>query len=120
MFFAAFDLLLINSSRYLVFGVYFSPHQKNIACEYNTSGEATLEIKINIFTCFDIGVEKTCFFPFFNVKLKILIIFIFSQFHKHIFRSNLRRCFSTWVLLKISQYSELKRDSNTCAFLLVL
>ena len=33
-FLETFALLLINSSRYLAFGVYFSPHQRNIACEY--------------------------------------------------------------------------------------
>ena len=32
-FLELFDLLLFNS-RYLVFGVHFSPHQRNIVCEY--------------------------------------------------------------------------------------
>ena len=30
--------------------------------------------------------------------------------------ATIRRCSSKWVLLKIAQYSELKRDSNTGVF----
>ena len=42
----------------------------------------------------DIDVEKNCLFSvFFNIKLKLLIIFIFSQFHKHIFWSNRSQLF---------------------------
>ena len=48
-----FDLLLINSSRCLVFRVYFSPCQRNIVWEWiQTSPETNHEIKANIFTCF--------------------------------------------------------------------
>ena len=54
--------------------------------------------------------------PDFNVKLKLLIHFNFSQFHEHIFKSSCRRYSSNYVLLKILQYSELKRDSNTGVF----
>ena len=48
-----FDLLLINSSRCLVFRVYFSPCQRNIVWEWiQTSPKTNHEIKANIFTCF--------------------------------------------------------------------
>ena len=43
--------------------------------------------------------------------------FNFSKFHEHISEAAVRRCSSKQVLLKISQYSELKRDSNTGVFL---
>ena len=33
------DLLLTNFSRYLLFGVYFSPHQRNILREYKLHGK---------------------------------------------------------------------------------
>ena len=41
----------------------------------------------------------------------------FPQFHEHIFRSSRCRRSSKYVLLKISQYLELKSDSNTGVFL---
>ena len=41
----------------------------------------------------------------------------FPQFYEHIFRSSRCRRSSKYVLLKISQYAELKSDSNTGVFL---
>ena len=84
MFFSwTFDLLLI-----LIFSVYFSPHQRNIACDYKLS-ETSHDIKTNIFACFWYWCWKKLFL---NVKLKkknsLWINFNFSQFHKHIFRSS--------------------------------
>ena len=37
-----FDLPLINSSRYLLFGVYFSLHQKNTVCKYQLQRKSIL------------------------------------------------------------------------------
>ena len=62
---------------------------------------------------FSIDIEKA----FFNVKLKLLINPNFSQFLEHIFRSSRSQMFFKYVLLKILQYPELKRDSNTGVFL---
>ena len=77
-----FDLLLINSSRYLVFRVYFSPCQRNIVCEWiQTSRETNHEIKANIFTCFWYWCWKN---RFLNVKLNLFM----NNFYKHFFRSS--------------------------------
>ena len=51
-----FDLLLINS-RYLVFGVYFSPHQRNTVYEYKLYVKPITEYQF----ISDIDVEETCF-----------------------------------------------------------
>ena len=51
-----FDLLLINS-RYLVFGVYFSPHQRNAVCEYKLYVKPITEYQF----ISDIDVVETCF-----------------------------------------------------------
>ena len=32
-----------NSSRYLIFGVYFSPHQRSIVCEYKLQREPIMK-----------------------------------------------------------------------------
>ena len=55
--------------------------------------------------------------PVFNVRLKLLINFNFSQFHNRFSETAVRRCSSKQVLLKILQYSELTRDFNTGVFL---
>ena len=62
-----FDLLLINS-RYLVFVVYFSPHQRNIVCEYKLHGKPIM--KYQSWTCLWYWCWKNLFF---NVKLKLLM-----------------------------------------------
>ena len=59
-FLELFDLLLINSSRDLVFGVYFSPNQRNI-CEYKLHGKTIMTQKQTFSSVSDIDVEKTCF-----------------------------------------------------------
>ena len=74
---------LINS-WYLVFEVYFSPHQRNIVCEYKIHGKSI------IFTCFWYWCWENLLF---NVKLKLLINFNFSQLH----------CSSKQVFLKVWQ-----------------
>ena len=84
-----FDLLLI-SSRYLVFGVYYLPHQRNIiVCNYKLYGKSI--VKHQSWTCFWYWCWKNLFF---NVKLKLLMInFNFSQFHEHIFKSSRSQIF---------------------------
>ena len=69
---------MIFFCRYLVFEVYFSPHQRNIVCEYKLHGKSIM------FTLFWYWCWKNLLF---NVKLK-LINFNFSQLHEHIFRSS--------------------------------
>ena len=51
MTYSFLELLIFFSVRYLVFGVYFSPQQRNIACEdKQTSWETNYEIQImNLF-----------------------------------------------------------------------
>ena len=89
-----FDLLLINS-RYLVIGVYFSPHRRNIVCEYKLHDKPI--IKYLSWTCFWHWCWKNLFL--LNVKLKLLVNKIlklwnnFSQFHGHIFRSSRSQIF---------------------------
>ena len=103
------DLLLINSSsRYLQFGVYFSPHQINIVCEYKLQRKQTFSLVS------DIDVEKSCSF---NAKLKWLMnnFWFFSvswrRFWKQMFADVIQnRCF----------YSGFKRDSNKGAFQWIL
>ena len=88
-----FDLPLIESSRYLLLGVYFSHITEILYVNTNSRGNQSWNNnkhfhlllswnKTNIFTCF------------FTVKLKFLMNnFNFSQFHKHIFRSSLWQMF---------------------------
>ena len=64
------DLLLIKSSKYLVFGVYFSPHQRNIICEYELHGKPIMKWRLSFALVSDTDVEKT---GFFNEKLKLLM-----------------------------------------------
>ena len=101
------SLFLITSQKYYIW--------------IQTPKETNPEIKTSIFTCFSHEIKTNTFPCFFNIKLKISLwtIFIFSQFHAHIFRSSCLqcRCSSKQVLLKISQYSKLKIDLNRGAFL---
>ena len=62
-----FDLLLINST-YLVFVVYFSPHQRNIFLYVNTNVMGNQSWNTNHELLSDIDVEKKLFFI---VKLKL-------------------------------------------------
>ena len=62
-----FDLFFINP-RYLVFGVYFSPYQRNIVCEYKLHGKPIM--KYQSWTCFWYWCSRN---QFFNVKLKLLM-----------------------------------------------
>ena len=43
-----FDLLLINSSKYLLFGVYFSLHQKNTVCKYKLQRRPIIKLKTDM------------------------------------------------------------------------
>ena len=58
-----------DSSRYLLLGVYFSPHQRNIASKYKLQRKAIMKKKTFSLVS-DIDVEKSCFF---NEELKFLI-----------------------------------------------
>ena len=73
-----FDSLLIDS-RYLVFGVYFSPHQRNIVCEYKLHGMPIMEY-----------LSWTCFWYW---CCSLWINFNFSQFYEDIFRSSRSQMF---------------------------
>ena len=69
-----FDLVL--------FGVYFSPYQRNIICEYKLHGKPIM--KYQSWTCFWYWCWKNLFL---NVKLKLLFFLFFSIcfffFHEH-------------------------------------
>ena len=82
----SFDLLLINS-RYLVIGVYFSPHQRNL------HGKPLM--KYQSWTCFWYWCSKNLFF---NVKLKLLMNKFSSvpwtHFQKQLFADVLQNMFS--------------------------
>ena len=60
-----------------MFEVYFSPHQRNV-CEYKLHGKPIMKEKQTFSLVSDIKSKKI---SFFNVKLKLLINFNFSQFH---------------------------------------
>ena len=63
--FLNFYHLLINSSKYLSFGVYSSLHQRNIAYKIQTPKETNHKTDTNRFTfslASDIEFEKSCFF----------------------------------------------------------
>ena len=84
--FLNFDLLLINSNRYLVFRVYFSPCQRNIVREWiKTSRETNHEMKANIFTCFWHWCWKN---------------WVMNNFYKQILRSNCLQMFFKISALK--------------------
>ena len=82
----SFDLLLINS-RYLVIGVYFSPHQRNL------HGKPLM--KYQSWTCLWYWCSKNLFF---NVKLKLLMNKFSSvpwtHFQKQLFADVLQNMFS--------------------------
>ena len=106
------DLLLINS-RYL-FRKLFITTPKKCCMRIQTSWETNHEIKTNIYTCFWYWRWKNVFF---NVKLKLLINFDFSQFHQHIFRSSRMQMFfkigalKNFTILRIK-----KRLQQRCFF----
>ena len=54
--------------------------------------------------------------PFFNVKLKLLVKYCFSQFHEHIFRSSRTQMFLKIGALKSFAILRIKK-SNTSVFL---
>ena len=60
--------------------------------------------------------------PVFQCKIKTPYKYFvyFSQFHEHIFKKSCLQMFFKIGALKILQYSELKRDSNTGVSLSVL
>ena len=82
MFFSwTFDLLLINSSRYLLFTAYFSPHQRNIACEY--------KLHVNTNSCCPVNREwswkKTLVEKKSWNKIKHFHLFLILMFKKSVF-----------------------------------
>ena len=95
----------MKSSRYLLFGVYFSPPEINIVCEYLNSwkpkwNEILLWNKNKYFHLLLILMLKK---PVFNIKLKSLCaIFNFSQFHEHNIRGSLSQMSLTIGTLKNS------------------
>ena len=79
-----FDLLLINPSRYLLFGVYFSPHHRNIVSEYK-------RMKWN--QSWNKSKHFQLFLSWNKNKHLHLFFFFFSQFHENIFRSSCSQMF---------------------------
>ena len=84
----------------------------------NSKGKQSWNKK-SIFSCFFHEIKTNIFTCFFNIKLKIPYepSLSFLSFMNTISEAAVRRCSSKWVLLKISQYSKLKWDSNRGAFL---
>ena len=76
-------------------------------------------IKTNIFTCFWYWCWQILFF-LYKVKIPYEQFLIFLSFMNKFSEAADRRCSSKIVLLKISWYSELKRDSSTGVFLWIL
>ena len=70
-----FDILLINSSRYLFFEVYFSPHHRNIVSGYRPDSKRNQSSNKNkhfhLFLSWN--KKKNIFTCFFNIKLKFLV-----------------------------------------------
>ena len=82
---------MINSSRYLAFGVYFSLHQRNIAYEYKLHGKSVMKQKQYFHLFLKLMLKKPVFV---NIKLKpFMNNLYFSQFHEYIFRSNCSQMF---------------------------
>ena len=93
-----FDLPLINSSRYLLFGFYFSPHHRSIISDWIQAPKKTNhEIKTRIFTCFFHEIKTNIFTCFLNIKLKNSLWTIFTFFQFPIFRRS-----RSQMLFKIS------------------
>ena len=113
--FLNFDLLLINS-RYLVTGVYFLPHQRNIVCEHKLHGKSIM--KYLSWTSFWHWCWKHLFL---NVKLKLLMN-KFSQFYYTVFRSSRSQMFFkigalknfAILILAILQYISVKITFSNC------
>ena len=113
--FLNFYHLLINSSKYLSFGVYSSLHQRNIAYKIQTPKETNHKTDTNRFTfslASDIEFEKSCFF---YVELKILInnFLNFSKLHEHIFRYSRSQMFFKIGVLKNFVIIWIKKRLNT-------
>ena len=112
-----FDLPLINSSRYLLFGFYFSPHHRSIITDWiQAPKKNNHETKTRIFTCFFHEIKTNIFTDFFNIKLKTPYEQFLPFFSFPFPEEAVCRCSSKYLLLKISQYSELKKDSNRGGF----
>ena len=94
----------------------FLPTSQKYCIWIQTPKETNHEIKTSIFTCCFHEIKTFSLVSLILTLYSLWTIFIFSQFHEHIFRSSVRRCSSKYVLLKISQYSDLKRDSNRGAW----
>ena len=66
-----FDLLLINTSKLLLFGVYFSVHKRDTVCKYKLQSKPIIDTSRYTFSLdSDIDVEKS---NFFHAALKFLI-----------------------------------------------
>ena len=98
----SFDLLLINSSIYLLFGVYFSPHQKILYVNTNFQRSQSWNNKhIHFFKM--LIFENSVFLKFVSA---IFIKFLF--FHQMIALQNLWKMFfiSSKKLFSFSRYSD--------------
>ena len=99
-FLLTFDLLLINSSKYLLFGVYISRHHRNTVYKYKLQRKSIMN-EIQTDTLFHFCLILMLKNPgFFSCRVKILyqqlliflsfitLVYIVSLFHEHIFKSN--------------------------------
>ena len=84
-----FDLLLISSSRYLLFGYLSQKYYIWIQTPKGTNHE----IKTSIFTCFFHEIKTNIFTCFFIIKLKIPYEQSLFLFHEHFFRSSRSQMF---------------------------
>ena len=107
---------------WLTLVVYFSPHQRNFVYKYKLQWKPILNNRNK-------NKEKYIFtslwYWYWKINIgEILILYIpYQQFLIFLIFMNtfsdvaVCRCFSKLMLLKISQYSELQRDSTTGVFL---
>ena len=110
MFFSwTFDLLLINFSKNLLFGVYFSPHQRNILCDYKLQMKPIMKQHFSqIYWC-----KKT---QFSNVKLKSLwtIFNCFNFMVQFLWRSHSQMFFKIGALKNVKIFWIKRRLQHRC------
>ena len=118
-----FELLLVNYSRYLVLGVLkeiFLIIPKKYCLWMQTSWERNQSWNknkhFNLFLWY--GCWKTCFSM--KSSNSLWIIFYFSPFHEHIFRSSCSQIFFEIIALKNFTIFWIKKRLNTCVSLSVL
>ena len=102
IFFSETYDLFPNSARHLLFGVYFSPHERDIVCEYKLRSFLTCPIH------FKLG-------KYLIIKCNYYFIFKCNLFIKILQRGKNTKNMKIWTLYKIINFRKFSGASNKIA-----